>query len=91
MRQIKKTFNPKYEVILISELEPIGEAKGLTVEDVVPHSQSVTSVYYNMPLNADGDFRKINLGRDFILELADQIRQIEGEVVDAKFTYNFPW
>lgn len=81
----KRIFNAKHEVIITSELKPIGEINKLTVDDIVPYSQKVKNICYLLPISEDGNVKKIYLGRDFILELADQIRQIEGEIIDDNF------
>lgn len=83
----KKIYNEIHDVLTTIELSPIGETNNLVVGDITPHEQKVKYISKQIQINADGDLRSICLNRDFILDLAEQIRQIEGEVVDSEYSY----
>lgn len=85
-----KVFVPKHEAVIDLFLKP--QVKKANQGEIVPHKKVVTSVYfYNRHCINDQDvYIKVELSRDMILDLADEIRDIDGQIVESEFD-NLPF
>lgn len=84
-----KVFNEKHDAIIPYWLRPNVDAKN---GESVPHTKVVDRVqfYYRQIINEQEVFLKIELSKDFILDLSDQIQDIQGQIVMAQID-NLPF
>ena len=82
-------FNKKHEVIIEIDLNPIEDTKDKKDGDIVECDPKVRTIkrYHNI---GDDQYILLEFSRDFILDLAEEIRKIEGSIIDAKY-YSLPF
>ena len=77
-----KNFNEKHEVIIYSEEKPC--KSNVEINEICNHFHKVNNLeFYQEKTN--GEFTRVILTRDFILDLAEQIKQIESKVFESEY------
>lgn len=84
-----KIFIEKHEAVIDGWFKPTKEAKQ---GEIIPHHKTVSKVYFYQKqyINEQESFAKIELTKEMILDLADNIKAIESEVVEMPFD-EMPW
>lgn len=73
-----KYFNEKHEAIITSEKRPVtSAATRYKSGDIVPHKDTVTVVVFHQ--FDRGNYRRVELDRQLILDLAKHIEEIESQ------------
>ena len=77
-----KKFNEKHEVIIYSEEKPC--KSNVEIYEICNHFHKVNNLeFYQGKQN--GEFTKVILTRDFIVDLAEQIKQIESDIFESEY------
>ena len=79
-----KTFNDKHQTLIDIYLDPI--AANPVEGEIVTHQKIVYNLHYfkqHFDINGNEMFLKIQLPRDFIIDLYNHIQQIESEKIDT--------
>ena len=80
-----KTYNEKHEVMIYSEEKPC--RTNVEINEICNHFNKVKNLEFYQE-NRNGEFSKIILTRDFIVDLAEQIKQIELDVFESEYYPN---
>lgn len=87
MAYSKKYLNEKHEVIISTEMRPVKQANQDGV--IVEHKQIITNIKFYLGY---GDTkREINLSKQFIIDLAEQIKELESIREDMIQDENLPF
>lgn len=87
MGYTKKHLNEKWEVIISSEMRPVKQSNKDGV--INEHKQIITGLkYYN---GFGSSVTEINLPKDLILDLAEQIKELESFRQDMEQNENLPF
>lgn len=79
-----RLFNEKHETILNCDfraINPNGHSSG----DIIPHKVVVESLIFYYQDQNDGGFRRIQIPKEMIMDLAKQIEESESIIQDQKF------
>lgn len=87
MSYSKKHFNEKHEVIISTEMKPVKQSD--TDGVVIPHKQVVNRIRHYDGYGSTNT--EVSISKDFILDLAKQIEQLESVVEDLEQNENLPF
>ena len=77
-----KKFNEKHEVIIYSEEKPC--KSNVKIYEICNHFHKVNNLeFYQEKTN--GEFTRVILTRAFILDLAEQIKEIESNIFESQY------
>jgi len=81
-----KRYNDIHDAIIQTEYNTVRSCIETNRGDIVPHREVVTSVTCFIPTSPEEtSFIRVSLSRDFILDLAKHIEQIQKNVVDMPY------
>lgn len=82
-----KDFNSKHEVVIHSRTNAIFDGKEPKQGEVVPHKKVVSNcvLYQLQQFNGGEIFFQVWLSRNMILDLAEQIKTIETEIINTPY------
>jgi hypothetical protein len=86
-----KIFNQKHEAIIDVSFTP--KKDNAKEGEVIPHGKRVDRVFLYHP-HYIGDqvcYIKIEISKQMIFDLADQIQDIESEIIERPYDGDLPW
>ena len=86
-----KLFLEKYETVLEGWYSP--QVESPKQGEVVPHKKQVSKAYFYQRdfINDQEVFKRIELTKQMIVDLYNEIAKVENEVEDMPFYNDLPW
>lgn len=81
-------YNTKHKTIISGYEKPIN--KNPKNGETCAHTVEIRSIELFRPISDTNTFLKIELSRDFILDLAEQVKKLESETITKEY-YDFPF